>query len=153
MFFSMSNLLIGQQDYINYNTKSGIKFTPKSINKKSYSLHKSGIKYHYLHYYSPFSTRAIVNNIAIMPISVSSINKKHFKLAKPNSIALYDFTRNSYRYSKFSSKLNFDINSALMRNKPYSTYTNIDSFNPYGASNFEEAICLGLFNSLFKLGR
>jgi hypothetical protein len=98
---------------------------------------------------------ANVYNNTFVPISMSNrnIDLKYYQSAMPKSIAVYDFTFNSYRYFTFSSKLNFDINSALIHNKPYSTYTNIDSFNPYGANNFKDAIWLGLFNSLLKIGR
>jgi len=94
MLFSISNLLFGQQNYIKNNSNLGNNFTPNWINIKSCSLYKSVIKYHYLHYFSSLKKRVGVYNN--MPISVSNINIKYFKSAKPNSVALYDFTLNNY---------------------------------------------------------
>ena len=99
-------------------------------------------------------TKESLKNNKFLQAKVVHNKKKsieYLKLPTPKFIALYNSSENSYNYYRSSNNINFDINSALIRNKPYSTYTNIDSFNPNGAVGFTDAIILGVFNTLLSL--
>jgi len=58
---------------------------------------------------------------------------------------VYVYNNNTLNYT--SSKQTFSLNRTVNYN--FKTYK-ADSFNPYGASNFKEAVLFGLINTLFK---
>jgi len=110
-------------------------------------------KFAHLHNNSRLTKKSLKNNKFLQPkvVHIEKVKIEYLKLPTPKFIALYNSSDNSYNYYRSSNKINFDINSALIRNKPYSTYTNIDSFNPNGAVGFTDAIILGVFNTLLSL--
>jgi len=103
---------------------------------------------------SIFQKKILKNNYLLAKSKTTSFEQPinlHLSSLSNHYIALYDYSRNNYTFY-FSPlySINFD-NLNVKPYNPYHSYTSIDSFNPYGASNVEEALILGLFNYLLKL--
>lgn len=59
---------------------------------------------------------------------------------------VYIYSNNTLNYT--SSKNNFNYNPSQIVNNNFRMHK-IDSFNPYGATNFKEAVLLGIINTIF----
>ena len=157
MFFRLFKL----NDIMNYNVKlilllslfTSIYSTTLAQSSEPLPLIKH-LSTHKVHIISPSSNS---NNHLALNISFNkppktytvsrSLNSKYFNFPSPNFITIYNSSTNDYSYYKYSKNYSFKSS----RNRPYRTYTNIDSFNPYGATTVKEALLLGLFNSILHL--
>jgi hypothetical protein len=63
-----------------------------------------------------------------------------------NKYDVYIYSNNTLNYT--SSKNHFNFNTSQIINNDFRMHK-VDSFNPYGATNFKEAVLLGVINTLF----
>ncbi len=127
--------------------------TNKTIEFKSYSENSGILIYSPKKYFNNTNLHQLTYNTPSIMVNsgldYQDNNMNKLLLPTSNFIAVYNSSMNNYTYYNYPKKSYFDNNR--VKTRVNRSFTNNDSFNPYGANSFENAIILGLLNSLSEL--